>query len=802
MHTTNKDAPGVLKLTRVFRCAYAVLTFALGMCVQHLYITVTSCGSLEIGSLRGGPWHNLDLAHQGDQQNALQANQSAMWSPQSSVQKLRSKVASLLAHQGDLQKAPRAYQIAMWSPQSLVAPIRKGYPQACKASGQAFPSMAFVFRSYAGHAGMMHRILTNMGMFVPDSVERIVVLDAESAADHIVGDTIEAQYSGVRVEYEQFPHFNLAMRGGKTLGYARQLWSSFYVDKWTDADIIGLIDADAQVINLLRPDLVFDDTGKIIVRSHGPDHWEGANFVGAGNKVDAMWVDHMPFFLWKHTFSNFREYLRKRHNVSSYDEAFQMFNMLNFSPINMIYQYAVAHEKKWYALNQIAVLDREHLPKMIGTNKPSGTNRVQRSCCLVYNLSESICPHPHSASEAEIQPDMDYRVVHSYLDCLRRELSPAMVDNMRTRCMVLLTSQKWKPRSEDLGAIRKGYPQACKASGQAFPSMAFVFRSYAGHAGMMHRILTNMGMFVPDSVERIVVLDAESAADHIVGDTIEAQYSGVRVEYEQFPHFNLAMRGGKTLGYARQLWSSFYVDKWTDADIIGLIDADAQVINLLRPDLVFDDTGKIIVRSHGPDHWEGANFVGAGNKVDAMWVDHMPFFLWKHTFSNFREYLRKRHNVSSYDEAFQMFNMLNFSPINMIYQYAVAHEKKWYALNQIAVLDREHLPKMIGTNKPSGTNRVQRSCCLVYNLSESICPHPHSASEAEIQPDMDYRVVHSYLDCLRRELSPAMVDNMRTRCMVLLTSQKWKPRSEDLGAIRKGYPQACKASGQIGRAHV
>jgi len=479
MRTTNNDAPGVVKLPRVVPCACAVLTFALGMCMHHVYITVTSMtyGSLETGSLRGGPWHNLDLAHQGDQQKALQANQSAMWSLQSSVQMLTSSVASLLAHQGDQQKALlanqiaisspqslvapiahqgdqktalQANQIAMWSPQSLVAPIRKGYPQACKASGQAFPSMAFVFRSYAGHAGMMHRILTNMGMFVPDSVERIVVLDAESAADHIVGDTIEAQYSGVRVEYEQIPHFNLVgsnqgMPRGKTVGYARQLWSTFYVDKWTDADIIGLIDADAQVINLLRPDLVFDDTGKIIVRSHGPDHWEGASFVGAGNEVDAMWADHMPFFLWKHTLSNFREYIRKRHNVSSYDEAFQMFNMLNFSPINMIYQYAVAHEQKRYALNQIAVLDREHLPKMIGTNKPTGTNRVQTSCCLVHNLSESICP-----LGLRNGTDMDYRVVHSYLDCLRRELFPGMVDNMRTRCMVLLTSQKWNPRSADV----------------------------------------------------------------------------------------------------------------------------------------------------------------------------------------------------------------------------------------------------------------------------------------------------------------------------------------------------------------
>merc|ERR1711924_228978 len=158
-----------------------------------------------------------------------------------------------------------------------------------------------------------------------------------------------------------------------------------------------------------------------------------------------MWADHQPLFYWSTTFGRFRAHLQKRYNVTTFDLAFQRFSRQLFSQQNMLYQYGVRYESG-YAVSNVGSMDqhsRLHLPKMIGTNKPRGTLQVQSACCRTFNLSGTICPHgPSHASPRE---------AHDYLHCMARELGPGVVDAMRSRCMVLLTASKWKPRTEGVG---------------------------------------------------------------------------------------------------------------------------------------------------------------------------------------------------------------------------------------------------------------------------------------------------------------------------------------------------------------
>merc|ERR1712167_49653 len=132
----------------------------------------------------------------------------------------------------------------------------------------------------------------------------------------------------------------------------------------------------------------------------------------------------MPLFYWRSTYGLLRERIRTRFNVDDFDTAFQQFSARLICPQNMLYQFALKHQPDKYALNVVAGLDRAHLPKMIGTNKPDGTYRVQQTCCRLFNLSTSICPNTQAEYDADQGLREEYITVHSYLNCLEHEMCP------------------------------------------------------------------------------------------------------------------------------------------------------------------------------------------------------------------------------------------------------------------------------------------------------------------------------------------------------------------------------------------
>jgi hypothetical protein len=98
----------------------------------------------------------------------------------------------------------------------------------------------------------MNKLGPTMDMFVDKSqFELIAVLDAENSKDHTFGKSL-LDY-GFKVFYKPLPLDNvLETRPFKntpvshytTAGYTRQLYSTFFFDNYTDADIIGIVDAD------------------------------------------------------------------------------------------------------------------------------------------------------------------------------------------------------------------------------------------------------------------------------------------------------------------------------------------------------------------------------------------------------------------------------------------------------------------------------------------------------------------------------------------------------------------------------
>merc|ERR1712118_66642 len=103
----------------------------------------------------------------------------------------------------------------------------------------------------------------------------------------------------------------------------------FYSDKYTDADLVGLVDPTTQIVNLVTPDLVFDSSSRILVRSHmSVSESTDDSFVGAGAQVDTASTNHMPVFYWRSTFKRLRDHMQQKFNTSTFEAAFHAFGDL------------------------------------------------------------------------------------------------------------------------------------------------------------------------------------------------------------------------------------------------------------------------------------------------------------------------------------------------------------------------------------------------------------------------------------------------------------------------------------------
>lgn len=260
--------------------------------------------------------------------------------------------------------------------------------------------MALVIRAYSGEAPNLQGLLENLQMFVPSNVARVVVLDDESPEDHELGTALLEKWAGISVQYEALPtSFELKVTAPFckvdpkycTVGYTRQQWSSFYLDKYTNATIIGQMDSDARLFSFLAPfNVATDNHGKVIVRAIPHDHelYQGDQwFLKSGAKdINSMTANNFPMFFWRETFGTFRAHVAALHGVAQFDDAFSKLQDtgLGFSWQNLIYRFALFYRKQQYSLCD------PYSPKSmcftIGYNGDcEPTRQVAAGCCRTFN---------------------------------------------------------------------------------------------------------------------------------------------------------------------------------------------------------------------------------------------------------------------------------------------------------------------------------------------------------------------------------------------------------------------------------
>ena len=206
-------------------------------------------------------------------------------------------------------------------------------------------------------------------LFWPASLGKtVVVLDEESEQDHIFGNNITGQIEQhfprrkLEVSYESLPKDESILNftaSSQPPGYNRQLWSSFFIDLYTDDPIIAWMDSDATFLTPVTKATIFNGSKIRILGSECSMHlqrvrgWANTTEIALGLPMVANFMSYFPVYIYRDTFTHCREYILKRFNTSNFEEAFKKsYNGPDvISPVNVVISYAWFFERDRYDWN-------------------------------------------------------------------------------------------------------------------------------------------------------------------------------------------------------------------------------------------------------------------------------------------------------------------------------------------------------------------------------------------------------------------------------------------------------------------
>ena len=142
-------------------------------------------------------------------------------------------------------------------------------------------------------------------------------------------------------------------------GYNRQLWSSFFIDLYTNDSIIAWMDNDVAFLAPVTKATIFNGSRIRILGSdcsmkHGwVRNWARVTEIALGLPMVADFMTYFPAYIYRDTFTHCREYILKRFNTSNFEEAFQKICHGNssISPVSVVISYAWFFERDRYDWN-------------------------------------------------------------------------------------------------------------------------------------------------------------------------------------------------------------------------------------------------------------------------------------------------------------------------------------------------------------------------------------------------------------------------------------------------------------------
>jgi len=206
-------------------------------------------------------------------------------------------------------------------------------------------------------------------LFWPASFGKtVLVLDEESVVDHVFANKLTSQIKQhfpdrkLEVAFESLPKNPsvLTFEGAhKHAGYCRQLWSSFFLDIYTNDSIIAWMDTDAAFLSPVTKATIFNGSRIRILGSECSMEdkwprisWRQSTEKALGLPMVADFMTYFPVYIYRDTFTHCREFILKRFNTSNFEEAFQkIFHANALSPVSVVISYAWFFERDRYDWN-------------------------------------------------------------------------------------------------------------------------------------------------------------------------------------------------------------------------------------------------------------------------------------------------------------------------------------------------------------------------------------------------------------------------------------------------------------------
>ena len=164
--------------------------------------------------------------------------------------------------------------------------------------------------------------------FWPASFRKtVVVLDEESAEDHVYANNLTSQFKQhfpdrkLEVAFESLPKNTsvLEFEGAqKSPGYNRQLFSSFFIDLYTDDHNIAWMDNDVAFLAPVTKATIFNGSRIRILGSECTMNiswvrdWARVTEMALGLPMVADFMTYFPVYIYRDTFTHCREYILKR----------------------------------------------------------------------------------------------------------------------------------------------------------------------------------------------------------------------------------------------------------------------------------------------------------------------------------------------------------------------------------------------------------------------------------------------------------------------------------------------------------
>ena len=206
-------------------------------------------------------------------------------------------------------------------------------------------------------------------LFWPASFGKtVVVLDEESDQDHIFAKNLKSQINQhfpdrkLQVAFESLPKDAsvLKFKGArKSPGYNRQLWSSFFIDLYTNDHIVAWMDNDVAFLTPVTIATIFNGSRIRILGSECTMNiswvreWARVTEIALGLPMVADFMTYFPVYIYRDTFTHCREYILKRFNTSNFKEAFHKiyYGGRLISPVSVVISYAWFFERDRYDWN-------------------------------------------------------------------------------------------------------------------------------------------------------------------------------------------------------------------------------------------------------------------------------------------------------------------------------------------------------------------------------------------------------------------------------------------------------------------